>query len=62
MESFNNEQEESMNEIAAGTVLDLKTLIRINPGRIASRKLILPVPSALLSPEQEWELFAMGNH
>ncbi|MDF2939173.1 MAG: hypothetical protein K0Q90_4546 [Paenibacillaceae bacterium] len=51
-----------MNEIAAGTVLDLKTLIRINPGRIASRKLILPVPSALLSPEQEWELFAMGNH
>ena len=50
-----------MNEIAAGTVLDLKTLIRVHPGRITSRKLMLPHPSSPLPAEQEWELFAMDG-
>ncbi len=50
-----------MNEITAGAVLDLKTLIRVNPGRIASRKLMLPLPPSASTAGQEWELFAMDG-
>lgn len=50
-----------MNELAAGTVLDLKALIRIHPGRITSRKLMPPLPPSALSAEQEWELFALDG-
>lgn len=50
-----------MNEMLAGTVLQLKTLIRVHPGRITSRKLLLPLPSSSSSAGQEWELFAMDS-
>jgi quercetin dioxygenase-like cupin family protein len=58
---INNEQEDSMNEITAGTALDLKSMVRINPGRIASRRLVLPVMSSPAAREQEWELYAMDQ-
>jgi quercetin dioxygenase-like cupin family protein len=50
-----------MNELAAGTVLDLKALIRIHPGRITSRKLLPPLSPSALSADQEWELFALDS-
>lgn len=50
-----------MNEITAGTVFDLKALIQLNPGRIASRRLFPPVAPSVAAAEQEWELFAMDR-
>lgn len=48
-----------MNKLPTHTVFDLKELINIKPGRIASR--ILSLPGLPPSTAQEWVLYAMDR-